>query len=67
MSYSIKDAIDERNHEVDEALQTRDSEALYTLASLYKEEGDDEMAEKLTSIAKRIDREDNAYDEAIGN
>ena len=40
---------EERDTEIYEALNTRDSEALYTLASLEKEEGNDEEAEKLIS------------------
>jgi hypothetical protein len=64
MSYSPRHAQTERDQEVTEALQTRDSGALYRLAGLYKEEGEDEYAETLIMAAKKIDREDWAYDEA---
>jgi hypothetical protein len=64
MSYSPKQAKDDRDQEVTEALQTRDTEALYRLAGLYKEENEDEYAETLIMAAKKIDREDWAYDEA---
>lgn len=67
MSYSMKEANEERSQEVTTALQTRDSEALYQLAALYKEEGEDEYAETLLMAAKKIDREDWAYDEAKDN
>ena len=58
---------EERDTEIYEALNTRDSEALYTLASLEKEEGNDEEAEKLIKIARKIDDQDQAYDASIGN
>ena len=67
MSYQINEAVVERQDMIDTALHTRDSEMLYHLAQFEKEEGDDETAEHLLAIAKRIDREDNAYDESIGN
>ena len=64
MSYSVRQAKDEREQEVSEAMQTRDSEALYRLASLYKEEGDDEGAEMLLFTARKIEREDTQGDQA---
>lgn len=67
MSYSSRQAIDERQTEIFEALRTRDSEALYHLASMEKEEGNDEVAEELLQQAKKIDREDWSYDEAKDN
>ena len=67
MSYSIDKARDERQVEISDALRTRDSEALYHLAGLEKEEGNDEVAEELYKQAKKIDREDWAYDEAKDN
>jgi hypothetical protein len=62
MSYSHKQAKDERDQEVTEVLQARDTEALYHLAGLYKEEGEDEQAEVLLFAAKKFDDEDWAYD-----
>ena len=58
---------EERDTEIYEALNTRDSEALYTLANIEKEEGNDEEAEKLIKVARKIDDEDQAYDALIGN
>lgn len=67
MSYSIDKAKDERQLEIEEAINARNSEALYHLAGLEKEEGNDEVAEDLLTRAKKIDREDWAYDEAKDN
>ena len=47
-----------REEAISEALQSRDSEALYKLAEMYKEENDDEYAETLRFAAKKIDTED---------
>lgn len=49
------------------ALKTRDSEQLYYLAAQLKKQGEDEQAEALYKQAKQIDKEDWAYDNAIGN
>lgn len=57
----------DRQIEIKEALETRDSEALYTLARLEKEDGQDEYAESLQIHARRIDKEDAAYDEERDN
>ena len=67
MSYSPKTAIDEREVEVAQAMQTRDVEALHTLAELFKEEGEDERADILMYTARKINREDWSYDEANDN
>ena len=67
MSYSIAQAKDERSIQVNQALQERDTTMLHVLSELYKEEGEDETADELRTIAKRIDRDDWAYDNAIGN
>lgn len=64
MSYTIKEAQGEQEQAIATALQTRDSEALYQLAAQIKEQGDDEEAERLFVIARGLDREDWAYDEA---
>ena len=64
MSYSPRHAQTERDQEVTEALQTRDSGALYRLAGLYKEEGEDEQAEVLRFAAKKFDDEDWSFDRA---
>jgi len=67
MSYSINEAENDQALDIDLALQTRDSEALYHWARVVKEQGDDEKAETLRNIAHRIDREDMSYDEARDN
>jgi len=67
MSYSPKQAIDERRTEVSEAIRTEDVEALYHLARLFKEEGEDELADVLRKKAQRIERDEAAYDEANNN
>ncbi len=67
MSYSEQEARWERQEEITTAIDQRDSERLYQLADLEAEEGNDEVAEELKKIAKNIDREDWAYDNAIGN
>lgn len=64
---SINQSIDERQLDIELALTTRDSEALYRLAGLEKEEGNDEVAEDLQTHAKRIDREDMQFDEHRDN
>jgi hypothetical protein len=67
MSYSINEAKNDQTLDIDLALQTRDSEALYHWARIVKEQGDDEKAEALRDTARRIDREDMSYDEARDN
>lgn len=67
MSYSEQEARWEREEEIAKAMETSDSEALYQLAGLEKEEGNDETAAELIRVAKMIDRNDWAYDNAIGN
>lgn len=62
MSYSHKEANQEQDEAIFNALDTRDSEALYQLAQVVKEQGDDEQAETLLRVAKRIDEEDGAFD-----
>ena len=63
MSYLNQKAKGEREEAVQQALQSRDSEALYHLAGLYKEEGDDEYAETLIMAAKKIDADDAQEDQ----
>jgi hypothetical protein len=58
MSYTNNEAKGEREEAVQLALQSRDSEALYKLAEMYKKAGDDEYAETLRFAAKKIDAED---------
>lgn len=67
MSYSIREASAEFTQMIVAAINGRDSEALYQLAQIVKEQGDDEQAEALLIEAKRIEKENWAYDEAIGN
>lgn len=67
MSYSIREASAEFTQMIVAAINSRDSEALVKLAQIVKEQGDDEQAEDLLTEAKRIEKENWAYDEAIGN
>ena len=67
MSYSPKAAIDERATDVYHAIQTRDIEGLYHLANLYKKEGYDDIAEALQADARKMEKEEWAYDEANNN
>jgi len=63
MSYSIAQAQDERTKEISLAIFTRDSEAVYRLARIVKDEGDDQLAHLLLTEAKKIDQEDSQEDE----
>ena len=65
--YTTQEINMDRSIEVHEAVDTRDSSALFRLARLEKEEGNDEFAESLYQLARRIDREDMAYDEMRDN
>lgn len=67
MSYSIYEASAEQQQAIVAAINSRDSEALYQLAQIVKEQGDDEQAEDLLTEARKIEKEDWAYDNAIGN
>ena len=67
MSYSEQEARWEREEEIAKAMETSDSEALYQLAGLEKEEGNDEVAAELIRVARMIDKADWAYDNAIDN
>ena len=67
MSYSDLEARWEREEEIAKAMEAGDSEALYQLAGLEKEEGNDETAAELIRVARMIDKADWAYDNAIGN
>ena len=57
----------DRVSQIEEAVETRDVEALFKLARLVKKEGDDEHSEVLIGLARRYDREDWAYDNANDN
>jgi hypothetical protein len=67
MSYSPRQAVDERQAEVWTATKEEDAERLYQLAAQFKEEGEDELADELHKIARRIERDEWAYDEARDN
>lgn len=67
MSYAITYAKAEEMTAVETAVEQRDVEGLFKLARVAKKAGNDEFAEILVDNAKRIDREDWAYDEAVDN
>lgn len=54
----------DRERDVKQACDSRDSQELFRLANLESKEGNDEYAEALQQLARRIDKEDWAYDEA---
>lgn len=67
MSYSIREASAEQQQAIVAAINFRDSEALCKLAQIVKEQGDDEQAEALLTEARKIEKEDWAYDNSINN
>lgn len=67
MSTTSNQSKEEQSIEIYNALNTRDSEALYHLADQLKEQGDDEGAEDLVAQAKKIDFEDWAFDRERDN
>lgn len=67
MSTTPSTVKEEQSIEIYNALNTRDSEALYHLAEQLKEQGDDEGAEDLVTQAKRFDKEDWQMDEVRDN
>ena len=67
MSYTIQDAQLHQAEIINLAIKERDEEKLYTLAHYAKDNGEDELAEYLVQQARRIYREDWAYDESINN
>lgn len=62
MSYTIQEAKNERDQEINKAIIEEDSEALYFLADIIKKMGDDELAERLLAEANRINDEEWAFD-----
>jgi hypothetical protein len=71
MSYSIQEAKNDQQLDIDIALMTRDSESLKGLAQQLKKQGEDEKAEQLLTIAKAIEQDEHdeywAYDEWVDN
>jgi len=67
MSYSHQEARYELDNRIEEALHSRNTEALSELADIIKEQGDDETAEMLKTTARRLNNEDWSYDESINN
>lgn len=67
MSYSTQDAQLHQTEIINQAIKERDEEKLYTLAQYAKGDGEDELADYLVQQARRIYREDWAYDESINN
>lgn len=67
MSYSIQYATAEQEQEIVNAINSRDCEALFKLADIIKEQGDDENAEALLTEAKRFEKEDWMFDQERDN
>jgi hypothetical protein len=67
MSYHTQDATAQLGSAVERAISTRDVEALFKYAQVYKEQGEDEYAETLRKEARKIDREDWSYDNSTSN
>jgi len=67
MSYSIIEAKGEEMGAMNTAIEQRDSEGLFRLARIAKKAGRDELSEYLYFEAKKIDREDMAFDENRDN
>jgi hypothetical protein len=65
--FSIKDARLDRQECVQWAIQNDDNEQLYKLAQLFKEEGEDEVADELRKLARQAEKNNWAYDEARDN
>jgi len=62
MSYTPND-VGNLVWEINDALKSRDSEKLFTLAQQLKVLGEDEEAQSIRYEARRIEREDNYHDE----
>lgn len=67
MSYSITDAIAERNHCIIVAIENDDYLALYNYAELFSKEGEDEAAEHLLALATKAYRNEWGYDQERDN
>jgi hypothetical protein len=55
MSYTIQEAISDRQLDIECAIMTENTAELYRLAEIIKGEGDDELAERLLAIKTSID------------
>ncbi len=67
MSISIAQIVGERSQEIMDAVEERDAEKLYRLASLESKDGNDESAQTLMDTIKQWNKEDWSYDEANNN
>lgn len=67
MSITIQELKGDRAYAIHTALHEENVEALYYLAKLEADDGNDEVAYELLMTARRIDNQDWAYDRAIGN
>ena len=67
MGYSLQHANLERTEAIHQALNKEDSDQLLTIADQVKKEDEDELAEYLVQQARRIRKDEWAYDESIGN
>ena len=58
---------EERANDIRLAVEGRDAEMLYYFADLEEKDENEEYADSLRQLAKRIEREDVAYDEHVDN
>lgn len=64
---TYQQAVAEENERIATAIEENDAATLYILANNYAEQGDDEMAFHLLTKARRAQRNEWAYDEAVDN
>jgi len=67
MSYTQSDEKIELALLIDEALETRDVEKVYHIASILKEMNDDESADHFRKMARSWEKEDRAHDQINNN
>jgi hypothetical protein len=67
MSYHTQDATAQLGSAVEKAISSRDVEALFKYAQVYREQGEDEQAEALRKEAQKIEREDWSFDNERDN
>jgi len=67
MSYSTQEAKGEEQTIVQEAILNADDVTLRRVANHYAKQGDDELADHFSKLARKAVQDQWAYDEAKGN